>query len=624
MPVSRHRKSTAKKPVRKASPRSTGPLPESWDPGLALAMLRAGDAAGSLTSALARLSSIPGDVDALHIAGVSSTRLGQHAAAIRYLLTASGLRPEDASILINLGRAQSDASELDAARASYARATELEPENANAFFNLGNVLSRQERFERAVTSYEAAIRLSPVKRADIYNNYGYALASLSRHADAIEAYKQSIAADPSFADAHNNLGVSQVFLKQAAPALESFRMAGGLGGKLSDGFVNRAGALFELDEIDDALECTRQAIELVPRDAEAWRIRGICLAAKGRHEDAMAALDHAVACDPGSGDAKFSRAIQRLRCGGGDGAWQDYESRWESSFLRRSRRGFSQPQWDGMTLADGKTLLVHAEQGFGDTLQFIRYASVLTTRAPRIIFEVQPALRDLIQRSAPGGVKVIARGESLPNFDYHLPLMSCPGVFGEAPGRSAGARPYLVTTPEKVTVWQARLGDAGSPLVGVVSSGSRTHREDRHRSIPLTDLLRALPAGPKYVILQPELREKDRIALESRDDLVHFGDLLTDFDETAALCSLMDHVVSVDTSVAHLAGALGVRTHLLLPFNPDFRWLLSRSDSPWYPSMRLYRQRAMADWCGPLSEVGQAFTGLIETPFDQQSATAEV
>jgi ADP-heptose:LPS heptosyltransferase len=197
-------------------------------------------------------------------------------------------------------------------------------------------------------------------------------------------------------------------------------------------------------------------------------------------------------------------------------------------------------------------------------------------------------------------------------FDFHLPLMSCPHVLGISLQSLAVPLPYLRVCADKARQWRARLGEVGGPLIGLVCSGSRTHREDRHRSIPLEELFSALPIGPRYVLLQADIRSDDRRLLSQRADVLNFADKLTDFDETAALCSLMDAVVSVDTSVAHLAGALNRPVHLLLPFNSDFRWLRHRSDSPWYPSMRLFRQPAMGRWTEPLAEMGATLLAEIK------------
>jgi len=614
MPVAKHRR---KKPGRAGAGvtvnRAKLSVGRTWSASDALEKLQSGAVEPALDDAVVRIKESPDDLEALHIAGVAATRLGRLADAIDLLKRAHQVKPADTAVLVNLGRAQSQAGDLLGARESYRAATQLDPNDANAFFNLGNIFSRQEAFYAALEAYQTAIRLSPAKRADIFNNYGYALASVSRHTDAIKAYQEAIAVDPGFADAHNNLGVSQVFVREAIPALQSFQLAGRLGVRVSDSMVNRAGALFELDQLSEALECTDRALALDSSDAEAWRIRGICLAGLGRAGEALEALNQAVDCDPTSGDAKFSRAIHRLRLGDYVGGWHDYESRWTSSFLRRSRRSFPQPQWDGSATLSGKTLLLHAEQGFGDTLQFIRFASRFKALGPQVILEAQPALVSVLSRTELGIDRVIPRGGPLPMFDFHLPLMSCPHVLGISLQSLAVPLPYLRVCADKARQWRARLGEVGGPLIGLVCSGSRTHREDRHRSIPLEELFSALPIGPRYVLLQADIRSDDRRLLSQRADVLNFADKLTDFDETAALCSLMTQIVSVDTSVAHLAGAMGLPVKLLLPFNADFRWLMKRDDSPWYPTMKLYRQPIMGKWADALAALREDLTQQLSS-----------
>lgn len=608
MPVAKHRKkktvSAAALERRRIKPCRAIFGPPIWSAAEVLSSLQAGQADVALARAGERLVLQPNDVEALHIAGVAATRLEQFTDAIRYLQTAHELCPEDPAILINLGRAKSQAGDLQAARESYRMAVRLDPSNANAFFNLGNVFSRQEAFYAAIEAYESALRLSEIKRADLYNNYGYALASLSRHTEAVAAYRQAIAIDPQFADAHNNLGVSQMFVGSVLPALKSFEQSRTFGGRAADEYVNRAGSLFELDQLDEALLSTERALAIDQADAEAWRLRGVCLAAKCEDHLALEALDRAVALDLFSGDAQFSRGIHRLRLGDLKGGWHDYEARWISSFLRRARRNFVQPPWDGQSSLNGRTVLLHAEQGLGDTLQFVRFAGRLKALGATVLLEAQPALVSLLTRSVTCVDRVLARGEPLPAFDVHIPLMSCPHLLGIELHSIPAEVPYLSVDEGRAVRWQRRLGNSPAGLVGLVCSGSRTHREDRHRSLPLEKLLSALPLGPRYVVLQTDLRSDDRRALANRPDVLSFAEQLTDFDETAALCSLMDAVVSVDTSVAHLAGALDRPVHLLLPFNSDFRWLRHRSDSPWYPSMRLYRQPAMGRWTEPLAEMG--------------------
>ena len=255
----------------------------------------------------------------------------------------------------------------------------------------------------------------------------------------------------------------------------------------------------------------------------------------------------------------------------------------------------------------GTTILLHTEQGFGDTLQFCRYAKEVAALGARVVLEVQPALLGLLQELE-GVSQLVGRGQPLPPFGYHCPLMSLPLAFNtrlhSIPPVAAGLRGAKAVTG-RIAAWDARLGVKTRPRVGLSWSGSPTHKNDHNRSLALGDLLAALPQGVQYVSLQKELREADAKTLAARPDLLHVGDELHDFTDTAALCGLMDRVISVDTSVAHLAGSLGCKTWVLLPFNPDWRWMLERSDTPWYPDVVLYRQETFGNWSGVLKTLGE-------------------
>ncbi len=269
------------------------------------------------------------------------------------------------------------------------------------------------------------------------------------------------------------------------------------------------------------------------------------------------------------------------------------------------RRSFSAPQWFGAEPIRGKTILLHAEQGLGDTLQFVRYVSRVAAQGARVVLEVQPALKDLIS-GIEGPAEVIARGEDLPEFDIHCPLLSLPLAFGTRLDTIPADIPYLTVPPDRITAWSSHLERSALHRVGLAWSGGRTHRNDHNRSIALTHLA-PLFADPQiqFVSLQQELRDGDLEILQANPQIVHFGDELHDFADTAAVVSELDVVISVDTSVAHLAGALGKPVWILLPFAPDWRWLLDRKDSPWYPTARLFRQPKIADWDGVIECVRQ-------------------
>jgi hypothetical protein len=282
--------------------------------------------------------------------------------------------------------------------------------------------------------------------------------------------------------------------------------------------------------------------------------------------------------------------------------WLEYEWRWQKDVMQSPRVRFGSPHWTGHDSLEGKTILLHSEQGFGDTIQFCRYAPVLRGMGAQVVLGVQSELKLLIQ-SLDADIPVVCKEDPLPHFDCHCPLMSLPFALGtRLDSVPAGAR-YLAPTGDALALWAARLGEPSSPRVGIAWSGNPKHKNDRNRSISLAALLDGLVDGMAIFSLQTDCREPDRQTLAAHPEVVHFGDQLGDFVGTAAVCDLMDLVITVDTSVAHLAGALGKPVWLLLPFNPDWRWMQGRDDSPWYAKTRLYRQSRQGHWADVLQRV---------------------
>jgi len=357
---------------------------------------------------------------------------------------------------------------------------------------------------------------------------------------------------------------------------------------------NRGAALRNLDRPAEALADYDRAIALAPTHAPAHTNRGVALAAMNRFAEAQAAYDRALSLAPNDARARFNRALARLVQGDLAGGFADHEARWTGSDTQQGPRPFTAPQWNGEEIA-GRTILLHAEQGLGDTIQFARYVPLVARRGARVVLEAHGSLAALLAQ-LPGVEAVIERGQPLPPHDLHCPLMSLPLAFRTTLESIPADVPYLHAPQGHRARWRERLGERVRPRVGLAWSGSATLKNDRNRTIALERLakIRTLPLD--FFALQKDLRPQDRAALERGPELRTFGDELADFRDTAALAELMDVVVSVDTSVAHLAGAMGRRVWLMLPFSPDWRWLQDRRDSPWYPTMRLWRQPRAGDW----------------------------
>ncbi|MBC7378782.1 MAG: tetratricopeptide repeat protein [Burkholderiaceae bacterium] len=359
--------------------------------------------------------------------------------------------------------------------------------------------------------------------------------------------------------------------------------------------LNYGTALQGLRQLEAAVQSFGRAINLAPGVAEFHFNRGNALKQLGRLHAAVADYNEAIALKPSLGDARWSKAFVLLLAGDFENGLPLYEWR-PARNGAPSQREYGKPVWTGREPLAGKTILLHAEQGLGDTIMFCRYASLVADMGARVLLEVQPELVGLLEplRAAAG---VYARGMQLPAFDFHCALPSLPLAFGTTVASIPASPSYLESTGDKRRAWAATLGEKTRPRIGVVWSSTSQFEEDILRSLALSDFVRVLPdSGMDIVCLQKELKPGDRAALAARPDIRFVGDAIADFTDTAALIDCVDLVVSTCTSVPHLAGAMGKPTWILQPFTPDWRWLLGRDDSPWYPSVKLYRQPKVDDW----------------------------
>ncbi len=370
---------------------------------------------------------------------------------------------------------------------------------------------------------------------------------------------------------------------------------------------NRGNTLKELKRYDDALASYDRALALEPGFAGAHHNRGVTLQELKRYDDALASYERASALRPDFVEAHWNESLVRLQLGDFHGGWRKYEQGWKTG-LRGEPRGFAQPRWTGAEPLAGRTLLLHVEQGFGDTIQFVRYAPLAAAAGARVILEAYPLLTTLLSE-VEGVNAVVSRGEPLPAFDLHCPLLSLPLAFGTELDTIPARVPYLTAPPARLARWGARLPRAGGLRVGLAWSGRET--PDPNRSVALAQLapLFDLP-GIHFVSLQKDVRDSDEAALRGRPELLHLGPDLADFADTAAVIEQLDLVISIDTAVAHLAGALGKPVWILLPFSSDWRWLLDRDDSPWYPTARLFRQDETRAWDTVIARVRAALKGF--------------
>ena len=553
----------------------------------------------------------PDFVDAYYNRGIILQELKELDAAIASYDKAIANRPNFAIAYVNRGNALKELKQLDAAIASYDRGIAIKPDFADAYANRGAALHELKQLEAAVASYDKAIALKP-DYAEAYFNRGNVLKELKQSDAAIASYDLAIAIQPDFVEAYSNRGVALQELNQMDAALASYDQAIALKPDYAEAYFNRGNGLKDLKQLKAAVASYDLAIAIQPDYVEAYSNRGVALQELNQMDAALASYDQTIALKPDVAEAYWNKSLALLVIGDFEKGWELFEWRWQCGDASMSpKRHFRQPLWLGKESISGKTILLHSEQGLGDTIQFCRYAKLVAQLGARVILEAPKPLLGLL-KGLEGVAELVEASAPLPAFDVHCPLLSLPFAYKTKLDTIPTASAYLRSDPGKVYAWARRLGVKTKPRVGIVWSGSTAHKNDHNRSIPLVELVRHLPETCEYVSLQKEVREPDQATLGKCPQIKHYGAELNDFADTAALCELMDWVVCVDTSVAHLAGALGKPTWVLLPFNPDWRWLLDRSDSVWYPSMTLYRQSAVGDWTSVLAQIrADCFTRLV-------------
>jgi tetratricopeptide (TPR) repeat protein len=487
--------------------------------------------------------------------------------------------PGRATAWFLLGRLRHVRGDRDAAIDFLRKALSFDPALVAAHNDLGIFLQSQGRLEEAEACYRRAIDLNG-RFAEAMSNLGAVLAARGRLEDATAWYDHAIAADAQLAPAHNNLGA----------------------------------ALAKLDRADEAAVLHRRAIALKPDFADAHYNLGVALQDQGRFEDALASYDKAVEFKPDLVDARWNRAFALLALGRYAEGWREHEWRWRRK--EQPPRSYPQPLWRGEPL-DGRTIMLHAEQGMGDTIQFIRYVPLVAGRGGRVVLQVPAPLLGLVEASLGDRVQVLADGDVLPPFDLHCPLLSLPLAFATTLETIPAEVPYIAVDPAAAARWRERLGKAAGLKVGLVWAGNPRHRNDRNRSIALDRLAPLFgTAGIRWFSLQVGERKAD-LAHLSAGAITDLSDGLTDFAETAAAIEALDLVIAVDTAAAHLAGALAKPVWVLVPLVPDWRWLIGREDSPYYPTVRLFRQPARGDWDSVVLRVRRALeqrTGATARP----------
>ena len=477
------------------------------------------------------------------------------------------------------------------------------PDFADGHRARGDALYRLGRLDEAVDSYGCAIALDAAPVHALFNR-GITLQALGRPAEALADFDAVIALDPASADAQSNRALALQDLGRLEAALAGFDRAVALDPASAAAHSNRGVVLQDLGRAGDAVAAFDAAIALRPDFAEAHANRGHALQDLLRTDEALGSYDRAIAVRPDFARAAWAKGLALMQLGQMTEGWALFERR-AAEYAPNARRVFDHPAWTGGEAIAGKTLFVHWEQGFGDTLQFCRFVPVAADRGARVVLSVQDPLVRLVRRLDPR-VTVIGGAEQPAAFDLHCPLMSLPLALGLAEEAMPVAIPYLSPDPADLAAWRARLPARGRPRIGLAWSGAPAQKNDRNRSMDLRRLQPLLDVDADWICLQKDVRETDVAGLAAGERMQIVADDLRDFADTAALVASLDLVISVDTSVAHLAGALGRPVWVMLTYNPDWRWRLQRTDSPWYPSARLFRQPARGDWAAVVEAVRAA------------------
>lgn len=626
------------------------PTPCVMDPlfARAYAAHRDGRLADAERDYRATLDADPVHTDALHLLGVLRHQQGRHEEAVDLVGRAVALRPDDAGLQLNLGNALKALGRLDGAIERFRNALSLAPEFPLAHYNLGNAYALAGRHADAVDAFERSLRLQP-NDASTYNNLGNALHATGRSDEAIAAFSRALALRPGHAGAHNNLGMALAAIGRPDEAIDQFRAAltaqpnyvaayFNLGNTLDavgrhaqactafesalalqsafpPALLGLGNALAAQGQHAQAIPRFERAVGLDPQLALAWLGLGNAHHALGAHDAALRAFDQTLRLRPDLASAQLNRALTLLTLGDLARGLPAYESRLAIASAAAPDDACTTalpalPRWRGEPIGE-RTLLIEAEQGFGDTLQFVRFVPLARERANRVVLTVQRELAPLVAPLAQAWrIEVAIAGEGRPKADLHCPLLSLPLALGTTLDTLPPARRYLDVPPAYRRRWRGSLGGHAKVKIGLAWSGRIQAQENRAISVGELAPLFALP-GIDWLVLQPNVSDDDEHALDTfaRTASIHrFGTRIGDFADTAAIVDRLDAIVSIDTSIAHLAGALGKPLWLMLPFAADWRWFTDSDRSPWYPSARLVRQPSPGEWTPVVEAIAQSLS----------------
>jgi tetratricopeptide (TPR) repeat protein len=554
----------------------------------------------------------PTDVHSHHRLALALVSLGQRSQAIAHFRQALQLKPDHAEALAHLGVALAEEGQRKEAIACFQQTLRQHPTAAPTLHNLGVALAQEGRHAEAQESLERALQLQP-DYAEACYSLGSVLQQMGRREEAIVRFRRCLQLQPNHAGACNNLGLVLTEEKEPHEAVIFLQHAIRLRSDMKEAHNNLGLAYTDLGRFAEAEASFQHALRLDWRYAEAHSNLGNTYKEQGRLIEALACYQLALWLNPDAYSTRYNRSLALLQQGNYAEGWKEYEWRWKRP--QTPPRPFREPRWDGSSLPD-KTILIWAEQGLGDTIQFVRYAATVKQRVGRVIFYCPPPLVELLSR-CPGVDQIVAEGEIVTGFDVQAPLMSLLAICGTTLATVPAETPYIVVDPERVTAWRDRLPEDGTFRIGIVWQGNPRHGWDRHRSAPLLSLEPlARLEGVSLISLQKGPGREQIEAVRKRITVLDLGDELDAsggaFVDTSAVMQSLDLVVTVDTAAAHLAGALGVPVWLALSRIADWRWLCEREDTPWYPSMRLFQQKQLGDWQTVFTAMAELLRSFVD------------
>ena len=552
--------------------------------------------------------------------GTALLQMGQYEESIGLLKKSLVLDTNQPVAWSNQGIALKNLKKLKESLASFDCAIALQPNYADAYSNKGNTLIELGKFTEALDAFNKAISLRP-DYADAYNNRGNALRELKKFDDAVDSFNKAISLRPDFAGAYNNLSMIFHESMKFHQAIECANEAIKLNPAFADAYVCRGLAHHELHHFDEALANCEHAIALKPDLPEAYLSKGYVLSTSFRkYSEALENFNKAIELKDRYADAYWNKSLLKLLLGDYEEGWQLYEYRWKTDSQKSSARTYPQPLWLGNESLVNKTILIWSEQGLGDTIQFCRYIKMVSNLGAKVIFEVQePLLQSL--STLEGASEMMPMGANTSRFDFHCPLLSLPLAFKTTIETIPNRIPYLSPDPNKVAYWRQKLGEKSNLRVGLVWSGGfrpdqpKVWSLNKRRNIPLIKLKSLnLPKIDFYSLQKGVEAEEELATLQSSGwngpNIIDFTKELNDYSDTAALIANLDLVISVDTSVVHMTGAIAKPIWILNRFDTDWRWFVDRSDSLWYPTATIFNQPSYGDWDAVVEDVRSKLMGL--------------